>query len=645
MKIKHLCLGLGMIGLVLWGGLSWVQAESDDDLLVLPGDRETPKPRKRAKAKVRLKKDTSLPPIYGPAKEWQSFRSTARITCSVREGNNLWAGTQGGGLIRWDLRNGSYRFYVPRLKRADARNVLALAAAPNGDLWIGTRYGLGWLRRGRTRWKFFRKKHGLPDNAIQALAWIRGSLWVGTRRGVARRRRGRWRRWTTRNGLPAGDIRAIGHDSRGRVWFSPNIATPFYRKGNRFIKVRKFPFVGSACIVSDRKGGVWFCSEQGAVHYKGGTIQTYTVDHGLAGLAVQSIYVDVSGGVWLGTKSKGISYFKKGRWYTMNRANGLPGLNIKAILGASGGELVAATFLSGISRYREGHWQRMPVGIVGNRIQVIAYAPDGAVWVGTRSGVSRYFQGYWFNLTPILPHPDVRAVTFDPMGRVWIGTYGGGIVRYDGKKWKTYDVMDGLASNKIVGAAITPDGLWFAHEYKGITLYNGKAWKVFRERNTSGVLSSTFPVSRIVVDHKFRLWIASKGGGLVVRSLGGGWKKVGELRTGTKRGIVYDVAGDTKGRVWIATKAGLYRYQAGRLKRFTRKDGLPSNKILSVSTEGSKVWVGTPRGVACLDGLAWRRFTRDAGLASNVIATIGITPWGVKWFGSAYDGLTIYRGE
>ncbi len=637
-------LGVLVLGLVcagVWASFSWAE---DDELFVLPGDRAAPPPRRRAKAKARYKKDSSLPPIYGPPKEWQSFRSTARITCAVRVGKFLWAGTE-SGLIRWDLRSGGYRFYVPKIKRADARDVLSIAAGPKGGLWVGTRFGLAWLQRGRSRWTFFQKKHGLPDDRVQAVKWIRGVLWVGTKRGVARRRRGRWKRWTVRNGLPSGDIRAIGADSRGRVWFSPNITAPFYWTGRRFRKVRKFPVVGATCIVPGKRGSLWLCSDQGAVYYNGRKARVFTVDHGLAGIEVQSIFVDPSGGAWIGTKRKGISYYKNGRWVTMNRLHGLPGLNVKAIGAAPGGSLVAATFLSGLARYSKSRWQRLPVGIVGNRIQAITDSPDGAVWVGTASGVSRYFQGYWYNLTPILPHPDVRALTFDPAGRVWIGTYGGGVVRYDGEKWQSFDVMNGLASNKIVGAGLTPEGLWFVHQHKGVTQFNGKKWKVFQDSNTNGVLSPTYPVSRMAVDNKFRLWIATQGGGLVVRHPGGRWEKVSELRSGTKYGVVYDVAGDTSGRVWIGTKAGLYRYDEGKLKRFTTSEGLPDNRVTAVATEGDKVWVGTPKGVGCLDGLAWRRFTRDVGLASNNVAFIGVTPWGEKWFGTALDGLTIYRGQ
>lgn len=622
----------------------WAAGE-DDELIVLPGENKgATQARKRTQAKAEYKKDTSLPPIYGPPKEWQSFRSTAQITCAVRIGTALWAGTH-SGLIRWDLRGGGYRFYVPKINRADARHILGIAASPEGDLWMATEYGVAWLRQGESQWKFFRKKDGLPDNHVQAVAWIKGALWVGTRKGVARWHKRRWKRWTTAQGLPASDIRAIGADEQGRIWFSPNIATPFYRQGERFVPVKNFPVVGATCVVGDTEGGVWFCSDQGAIHYKNDQPRVFSVDHGLAGINVQSILVDAGGGVWMGTRQKGISYYKSGRWVTMDRRHGLPGVNIKAILPAPGGQLLAATHLSGLAMYVAGRWQRMAVGIVGNKIQAIAYAPDGAVWVGTASGVSRYFQGYWYNLTLILPHPDVRAIAFDPAGRVWIGTYGGGVVQYDGQNWKTFDVMNGLASNKIVGAGLTPEGLWFAHEHKGVTQFDGKDWKVHRGSNTGGVLSPKYPIHRMYVDKDFRLWIASRGDGLIVRQPNGSWSKVPGLRSGTQQGVVYDVASDASSRVWIATKAGLFRYENGQLKHFTRNEGLPHQHVLAVSTEGDKVWVGTPEGVGCLDGLAWRTFTRDAGLAANQVSLITVTPWGEKWFGSILDGLTIYRGQ
>jgi hypothetical protein len=81
-------------------------ADDDDTLIILPGDRPKPRPRARAKAKTQFKR-TLLPPIYGPPKEWRSYRSTSRINVAVRQGRVLWAGTQGSGLIQWDMRTGA----------------------------------------------------------------------------------------------------------------------------------------------------------------------------------------------------------------------------------------------------------------------------------------------------------------------------------------------------------------------------------------------------------------------------------------------------------------------------------------------------------------------------------------------------------
>jgi ligand-binding sensor domain-containing protein len=648
--LRWLCLGGLMLGLVAasgWWALANNKAEDDDDLIILPGARDYTKPQERPKVKAEYDRGSQLARIYGPPKEWQSFRSTALITCAVRSERNLWAGTRGGGLIRWDLSSGGYQFYLPQVAQIQARTIQSLAAAPNGDLWIGTAgYGLGHLEQGRTQWKFFKKAQGIPDDNVQTLAWVNDDLWVGTRLGVARYRRGKWQAWTTRTGLPANDIRAIASDSSGRIWFSPNISTPFYWDGSRFSRTKQFPFVGSGCIVSDRKGGVWFCNEQGAVHLnQSGKAQVYVADHGLAESNVQSIYVDVGGGVWFGTLRRGLSYFKDGQWVTMNADHGLPGLNIRAILDEPGGKLLAVTHLSGVARYTDGRWQPLSSGIVGNQIKALEYSPDGAIWIGTSSGVSRFFRGYWYNLTTILPHHDVRAITFDPLGRAWIGTFGGGVVRYDGRAWQTFDVMSGMASSRVIGAGISPEGMWFAHELQGISQYDGNKWQIHNERSSSGVLPKAYPLSKLFVDSQFRIWAISEGGGVAVRPYRGRWRPLPNLRAGTQRGFVYDVTEDSTGGIWFGTREGLIRYKDQKFQQYTKNDGLPDNRVLAVTSEGNKIWIGTPKGVACFDGVSWRSFSRDSGLASEHVATIGITWWGTKWFGTAHDGLTIYRGE
>ncbi len=618
----------------------------DDELFILPGD-EPVKPKKPKKKKTQFHSGPKLLPKYGPYKEWQSFRSTALITCAARYHNTLWAGTAGSGLIRWNLRTKGYRFYVPQIRDERAKDILALAVAKNGDLWIGTNgYGIALLKKGRSKWKFYQYRDGLPGNVVQAIAIApNGDVWAGTRRGVARFHRRRWRRYTVRNGLPSPDVRAIGVSSDGRVWFSPNIANPFYRRGRRFVTIRSFPVVGSTCIVSDRKGGLWFCNDQGAVHYKNGRGRLYTTEHGLAGSFVQSIYVDRSGGTWFGLRQNGITYFRDGRWVSMGLYQGLSGMDIRGIVGGYNGKIYATTHLNGAVEYQNGRWKRLPVGISGNRINQISCAPDGSVWIGTSSGASRYFKGYWYNYTNVLPNPDVRGFAFDPAGNTWIGTFGGGVVKFNGKKWKVFEMLDGLASNKIVGAGITPEGIWFAHEQKGASLYTAGHWKTFNRRNTRYSINPAYLIQKLYIDPQYGLWLGTRGGGVINYPLRGRWHQIRQMRGAATKGMVNDIAVDAKRRVWFATKNGLYRYFRGRLKRFSTRDGLPDNNVLAVAIEKNKIWLGTKKGVAVFDGMSWRTFSKETGLASDHITVIAITPWGEKWFGTAHDGITIYRGE
>jgi len=635
----------------------------DDDEIVLPGignnKRKPPPPRSDGSGSSGAAQWTGwsggFKPIYGPVKEWQTFRSTAQITCAVRYGNILWAGTKASGLIYWNLKTGAYRFLAPRISDPLARKVRALAVNAMGDLWIGTDYGLAFVGNGRTRWKFYRIKNGLPSNSVRAIALTKkGQMWLGTPLGVAYGDGKDWKpgrrftKLTRKSGIPGHDIHRITVDPQGKIWFGSSISKPFYRKGNKFYLLKKYPTIGPDCMVPDKKGGMWFCSDQGAVYYnpkKARRFRVYSTAHGLAGPGVQTIHLDKSGGIWFGTRRHGLSLYKGGMWKSMGPSDGLPGRNVQVILNGLGNQILAVTHFNGVGRYYKGRWGLLRMGIVGNRIQTIASAPDGSIWIGTKSGVSRYYRGYWYNYSSMLPNVDVRAFAFDPTGAVWAGTYGGGVSRFNGSSWRTYDILQGIRSNRIVGAGITPHGLWFAHPLKGISRYYKGRWSAYHHGNTKGVLHNSHIYQTMHIDRKFQIWLGSTGKGAVVFKRNRYWKRVRKMRGATTKGMIYGITTDKSGRVWFGTKHGLYRYHRGRLKRYHRMNGLPDNRVLAVAADGNKIWVGTRKGVACFDGTSWRRFSQDMGLASNHISSILVTPWGDKWFGSANDGVTVYRGQ
>jgi signal transduction histidine kinase/ligand-binding sensor domain-containing protein len=154
-------------------------------------------------------------------------------TTAVVEDNagTLWVGTNGGGLnaIRRgesgsEIRSGAVKTYSVR-DGLLSDVILSLAAAPNGDLWVGTPDGLNRIHAGKI--ESYTSADGLPDDFIRSLlADGDGSLWIGTRRGLTHwmglkagtTARTQMETFTQANGLGSDLVGAMARDSNGDLW-------------------------------------------------------------------------------------------------------------------------------------------------------------------------------------------------------------------------------------------------------------------------------------------------------------------------------------------------------------------------------------------------------------------------------------------
>ena len=153
-----------------------------------------------------------------------------------------------------------------------------------------------------------------------------------------------------------------------------------------------------------------------------------------------------------------------------------------------------------------------------------------------------------------LPHSDVTAVLQTRDGYLWVGTPGG-LARFDGVRFEPIGPPAGRANEVLCVTALCEDAAG-------------------------------------------RLWIGSRGGGLlsyvdgVVQRIanGAGWREL----------TVTSIAADKTGDLWVGTPAGLARFAGGRGTLFvTTQDGLPSDFVTSVHVARSgTIWI-TTRGGLC----------------------------------------------
>jgi ligand-binding sensor domain-containing protein/signal transduction histidine kinase len=161
------------------------------------------------------------------AREGLTSDATTAVTEDASE--TLWVGTSGAGLNAVH-RSGAAESVKPLTVRDGLLSdvVLSLAAAPNGDLWVGGPDGLNRIRHGKI--DAFTSADGLPDDFIRSLlADADGSLWIGTRRGLTHWSNpasgpsgtgGQMTTFTHANGLGSDLVGALTRDTAGDLWIA-----------------------------------------------------------------------------------------------------------------------------------------------------------------------------------------------------------------------------------------------------------------------------------------------------------------------------------------------------------------------------------------------------------------------------------------
>jgi len=67
----------------------------------------------------------------------------------------------------------------------------------------------------------------------------------------------------------------------------------------------------------------------------------------------------------------------------------------------------------------------------------------------------------------------IVSMIVDPDGVVWCGTWGGGLGRFDGKKWSNYTMSDGLPGNLIFMLHRDPAGKLWIGTNNGVAVLEG----------------------------------------------------------------------------------------------------------------------------------------------------------------------------
>src|SRR6185369_14489766 len=293
-------------------------------------------------------------------------------------------------------------------------------------------------------------------------------------------------------GTPHPPIPNQPQEREGKVTVDPAAKFTHFRVGNK--NVKSIYLDGTV---------VWVGTSGGVVRYdtKDDSFKLFDARNGL--LSNGMFFVGrVKGMIAVGTYGGGLSLLvdeKANKWKTYNIPEGLGDAFVYDVLTAANGDIWIATW-SGVNRVRGGalddrsKWDLYTVentkgGVPNDWVYGLAEGKNGEIWLATEGGMARFANNKWENWNharglgasyekvkdaiafkndpgkqsshhakqkqemglqgvDVAYNPNyVVSLEVDKQGVVWAGTWGGGLSRFDGKKWVNYTTTDGLPGN------------------------------------------------------------------------------------------------------------------------------------------------------------------------------------------------------
>jgi signal transduction histidine kinase/ligand-binding sensor domain-containing protein/CheY-like chemotaxis protein len=471
-------------------------------------------------------------------------------------GNDLWIGTDGGGLSH--LEEGKFTNYTAG-SGISSDAILSLYRDRFGALWIGTDGG-GLDRFADGQFRVYDRQDGMPDATVFSICGAAdGGLWLGMRSGLVHFKDGAVRRYTTEDGLPSNEVHAVYRAHDGSLWVGSNRGLGRFVNGH-FQTYTERTGLPSNLILSlreDAAGALWMgTGDAGVARYYRGKFSSYGPKQGFVSDVVFTTFEDQEGNLWIGTGAGGLVRLRDGSFTTITSREGLSSDPILGVFEDREGAIWAGTFGTGVDRIQNGKVRVFSQrdGLSSNKIFSIAQDASGDIWFGTRDGgLDRYHAGriIVYRRKDGIPSDFVACLYVDHNGTLWVGTRGG-LSRFDGKRFYTYTSRDGLSSDFV------------------LSLYQ---------------------------DSQGALWVGTHGGGLN-RFQNGRFTSF-TTRNGLSNNVVMSITGDPDGTLWIATNGGgLDRFRNGKFVNYSSRNGLYEDGILSMIDDGlGYLWLTSDRGI------------------------------------------------
>ncbi|HET6992798.1 MAG TPA: two-component regulator propeller domain-containing protein, partial [Bacteroidia bacterium] len=360
---------------------------------------------------------------------------------------------------------------------------------------------------------------------------------------------------------------------------------------------------------------LWIATSGGVLRYdtithnrtyynRGNSPLPHDIVHGLA--------IDAQGNKWFGTND-GLAKFDGLHWtvWTSENSN-LPYDNVYSI--------------SGLHRFAYS-------------IYDMAFDNNGILWMAA-CGLVRFdgtnFTSYTTANSTIFSNT-ISSVAPDASGNIWLGI-NSGFSKFDGTTFTRYNNINYFINDVVVDPVTS---LKWISTNNGVYSYNGTTFTNYNSTNSNLL---TDDIRTLEIDSHSVLWI---GTGYGIAKLKGNYisNYVNLNYYPFQHPAISCIHVDGAGQKWFGIYSSFIKFDGEGWNKFIYPQ-IPSSTVNQVTTDHQgNVWIATTAGIGKYNGTTWTVYnTSNSGLPNNNVQCLAFDNAGNMWVGLTYNGLAKFNG-